>query len=113
MTLTDERLSGLALAWLLTRPKRRGSRKELNKALLPIVTHRWSQAEWASRCDALLGELERDGRVRPLERGSLELTEAGQASGLSLLGVEHLPRGMSWTKLKHTLLLARALSLPP
>ncbi len=113
MTLTDERLAGLALAWLLTRPKRRGSRKELNKALMPIVAHRWSRAEWASRCDALLEELARDGRVLSRERGGLELTQAGQASGLSLLGVEHLPRGMSWAKLKQTLLLARALGLPP
>ncbi|WP_224370115.1 hypothetical protein [Hyalangium versicolor] len=113
MTLTDERLAGLALAWLLTRPKRRGSRKELHKALTPIVAHRWSRAEWANRCEALIEDLARDGRVLTHARGGLELTPEGQASGLSLLGVEHLPRGLSWAKLKQTLLLARALGLPP
>lgn len=114
MDTTDTRLTGLALAWLLTRGKRPGTRKELERALRPLVEHRWSRAECAARFEALVDELSRRELVAARGRSGLELTAAGRAEALRFLGLEKQPsRAPTWKKLKQTYLMARGLGLTP
>ena len=65
MDTADTRLTGLALAWLFTRGKRPGTRKELERALRPLVEHRCSRAECAARFEALVDELPGASSSRP------------------------------------------------
>lgn len=112
MDTVDTRLAGLALSWLTTRPKRRGARKALEEALRPFVEHRLSRGEWKERAEALVDGLLRDGHVVERGRGALELTAVGRTQVQRFLGLEALPRSLSWKKLKATHLQALSLGLP-
>jgi hypothetical protein len=114
MDTADSRLAGLALAWLSTRAKKQGTRKELEQALRPLVEHRWSRAQWTTRLEALVEELTRSGLATVRGRSALELTTEGRAQSLRFLGLEKPPaRELTWKKLKQTYLLARSLDLAP
>ncbi len=112
METVDTRLAGLALSWLTTRPQRRGTRKALEEALRPLVEHRLSRGEWKERAGALVDGLLRDGHVVERGRGALELTASGRTRVQRFLGLEALPRSLSWKKLKATHLQALSLGLP-
>ncbi|NMO18834.1 hypothetical protein HPC49_40620 [Pyxidicoccus fallax] len=111
MDTADTRLRGLALAWLTTRLKRPGTRKELEGALAPFVEHRLSRAEWKARFDTLLEGLLHDELVAERGRSGLTLTAQGRSEALAFLQLETLPRGLTWKKLKATYLLALGLDL--
>lgn len=113
MRSTDDRLTGLALSWLSTRPQRRGTRKALETTLWPFVEHQFARAEWRTRLEALVAELLREGVAKEQGRGGLELTAEGRARALRFLGLETAPRGLTWKKLKATYLQAHSLGLNP
>ncbi len=113
MGSADHRLSGMALAWLMTRSERRGTRKELEAALRPFVEHQLSRAEWKARFESLLEALLEKGQAAPRARSALELTPAGRTQVLRFLKLEQPPRGLTWRKLKATYLVAYSLGLPP
>jgi hypothetical protein len=114
METADSRLTGLALAWLSTRAKQQGTRKELEQALRPLVEHRWSGAEWTAHFEALVEELSRSGLATARGRSGLELTTEGRAQALRFLGLDKPPaRALTWKKLKQTYLLAHSLGLAP
>lgn len=113
MDTVDTRLAGLALSWLTTRPKRRGTRKALEDALRPFVEHRFSRGEWKEHVEELVDGLLRDGQVVVRGRGALELTAEGRTRVQHFLGLDAPPRGLTWKKLKATHLQALSLGLPP
>jgi hypothetical protein len=113
MDTLDTRLTGLALCWLITRPKRNGSRPKLEEALWPLVEHRFGRAQWKERCRALVELLRQESLVTVGPRGGLTLSEGGLARGLRLLGTDSRPRGLTWKKFKATALQALGLGLPP
>jgi hypothetical protein len=106
------RVGRLALVWLLTRPEGKGSRSGLSSALKSFSSHRWSSSEWSTRLDESLAALESKGLVRQTARKGLLLTKEGRAQGLTFLGMERLPKGLDWKKLRLTHLTAHALQLP-
>ncbi|MET0403756.1 MAG: hypothetical protein ABW123_15205 [Cystobacter sp.] len=112
MDTLDTRLAGLSLAWLITRPQRKGSRARLEEALLPLVEHHLGRARWKERCPALVERLREDALLTVGPRGGLGLTNEGLAQGLRFLGLESRPRGLTWQKLKATSLQALCLGLP-
>ncbi|WP_201963026.1 hypothetical protein [Comamonas sp. JC664] len=103
----------MALAWLMTRSERRGTRKELEAALRPFVEHQLSRAEWKARFESLLAALLEKGQAAPRARSALELTPAGRTQVLRFLKLEQPPRELTWRKLKATYLVAYSLGLPP
>lgn len=113
MDTPDNRLAGLVLTWLASRPQRRGTRSEIDKALRSFVEHRLSRAEWKARLDTELETLLRDALVTTKAKSGLELTSTGLTRVLQFLRIEQLPKGLTWKKLKATYLLANSLELPP
>ncbi|ATB40066.1 hypothetical protein CYFUS_005514 [Cystobacter fuscus] len=112
MDTLDTRLTGLALCWLITQPKRKGSRSKLEEALGPLVEHHFGRAQWKQRCPALVEHLRQESLVSVGPRGGLTLSDEGLARGLRLLGTEARPRGLTWKKFKATYLQALGLGLP-
>ncbi len=109
----ESRMGELALAWLLTRKEGKGARSDLSRALKPFAEHRWSSGEWSARLEEAVSRLEQQGHVQQNARKGLALTSEGQARALQALGVEHLPKGTTWKRLKQSHLVALALGLTP
>lgn len=103
----------LILLWLLPRPKGEGSRANLKAALEGLVSHRLSPGEWASELDQRLGSLEKDDLVRRVRTTGVALTDSGRREAFRALGVEALPSKTTWTSIRETYLIARALELEP
>ncbi|ATB34186.1 hypothetical protein [Melittangium boletus] len=113
MDTLDARLTGLALCWLLTRPKtNRGNRNKLEEALRPLVEHHFGRARWKEHCARLVSQLVEDGLVTEGKRGGLELAAPGRARVLRFLAIDTPPRQLTWKKLKDTYLQALSLGLP-
>ncbi len=107
------RVGELVLVWLLTRAEGKGSRSELSRTLKSFAEHRWSGGEWSTRLDEALVALESGGLVKQTARNGVSLTKEGRAKALESLGVERLPKGLTWKQLRLKYLTARALGLPP
>ncbi|AEI62087.1 hypothetical protein [Corallococcus macrosporus] len=112
MGSAEQRLSGIALSWLMTRGERRGTRKELEAALRSFVEHRLSRSEWKARFESLLESLLGGGTVALRGRSGLALTPTGRTAVLRFLHLDQPPRGLTWKKLKATHLVALSLDLP-
>ncbi|MBM7115960.1 hypothetical protein [Archangium primigenium] len=113
MDTLDARLTGLALCWLLTRPaKSRGTLGTLEKALRPYVEPHFGGAWWKERCARWVEESLERGLIQRGARGGLAVLEPGRDEVLRLLGLEALPRPLTWKQLKDTHLQALGLGLP-
>lgn len=106
------RVGELVLVWLLTRAEGKGSRSALSSALKSFASHRWSSGEWSTRLDESLAALESGGLLQQTARKGVSLTKEGRARALAFLGMERLPKGLTWKKLRLTHLTALSLGLP-
>jgi hypothetical protein len=79
----------------------------------PFVEHRWSTGEWNTRLDEALAALETAGFLRQTPRKALHLTGEGRQRAVDALGVERVPRSLSWKQLRLKYLTAKTLGLPP
>lgn len=103
------RLGELTLAWLLTQKK--GTPSGLEKALSPLVSHRWSAGELRTQMEDTLATLVQNKLLARSGRTGFRLTQEGRARALMLLGLERLPKGLNWKQLKTRHLVARALDV--
>ena len=85
---------------------------ELRRDLYPIVSHQLSPAEWRAGLDDVLTELLDRGTVELRNTKRLWLSKDGLAKLKSIVG-GRLPKGLTWTKLKNSVLVARALGKSP
>jgi len=110
----------LVLTRLLPVGEKGETKAKIQKDLEPLLGHRWSGSVLTDVLDRTLIKLVSKGLVahRPVKSKkampAVELTPFGRQSILEFLKVKQLPTKPkpSWTKLKHSLLMAPALELP-
>jgi hypothetical protein len=92
----------------LLAPSKRMNASALRKGLEPFYRGR-SPGEWKALFDETLAALERDGLIT---REPLAPTDAGRAQALEFLGLEKLPPGTDWKKLKNNYLVPATFAGP-
>src|SRR4051812_10747035 len=106
----------LVLARLLPAAARGETRDTLSKDLKPLVEHIWEGSAWADRLARALDARESAGTIARSKKGRATtrfvLTADGRQLALRALGLEELPPGMTWAKVKSPYLLALALGRP-
>jgi hypothetical protein len=105
----------LVLARLLVAGDKGATGTEIKKALEPLIRHRWAGAELTEALEQALAGLETAGLIARTRKGKTErgtLTPLGRRHTLEVLGLDLLPPGTTWDKVKKVYLAALALGLP-
>jgi hypothetical protein len=110
----------LVLTRLLPAGEKGAKTADIKKDLEPLLGHRWSGTSLTSVLERTLLKLSSSGLVTMPQAKTkrsaplVQLTPEGYQKVLAFLNVSHLPTKpkVSWSNLKKSLLLARALGLP-